>query len=86
MTTCLLCSSEAVSDGLCVADGARLSVARWVLKGASKDWIRRTIGGTIELIHASAEIDTSANALAFSDRLGAARADRKRADDERGIQ
>lgn len=79
---CLLCSSPAVADGLCVPCGAKLSVAKWVLKGASRDWIRRTTGGTIELIHASAGIDTSAKALAFLDRLEAARAERKRAEDE----
>lgn len=27
MTTCLLCTSEAVADGLCVEDGARLWAA-----------------------------------------------------------
>lgn len=36
MTTCLLCTSEAVADGLCVEDGARLWAAQWWTVDARK--------------------------------------------------
>lgn len=77
MTTCLLCKSPAVADGLCVPDGARKYIATLVLKGTSPDKIRRRVGGTIELLHASAEIDTPAKANAFLARLDAAKAERE---------
>lgn len=92
MTTCLLCPSEAVADGLCVADGARLWAANeW---SADVDFARDTRDIVLaarfvppEHVHRARaiaeDINTPDKAVAFLSRLDAARAERKRAEDER---
>lgn len=85
MTTCLLCTSNAVADGLCVEDGARLWAANVVIADPS---IARKMYGAKVVSHgprtgewqarfdALGEIDTPAKATAFLARLDAARAER----------
>lgn len=93
MTTCLLCPSQAVTDGLCVADGARLWAAKlrlaaperatYMLDGSCSEGRTCCTHGICEGLR---ETDTPAKAEAFLARLDATSAERKRADDERGIQ
>lgn len=87
MTACLLCPSQAVADGLCVADGARLWAAkRWLAqpisalalvgaKAIRPDWQAR--------FDALGELYGHVKAQAFIERLDVARTERKRAEDER---
>lgn len=86
MTTCLLCPSQAVADGLCVADGARL----WAAKLWESDPLLALAGAldrrpwqNEERRRALRELDTQEEATVFLARLDAARAERKRAEDER---
>lgn len=91
MTICLLCQSQAVADGLCVADGARLWLARaWLLD--PDRWYtmlaRKREGQARPLIHperwdALDDIRGPNGAKDFIARLDAAGAERKRAEDER---
>lgn len=90
MTTCLLCPSKAVSDGLCVADGARLWAARmWcddyemALRVSSQMRLIRTLSDPSPRATAFADVPNCIAARAFLSRLDAARAERKRAEDER---
>lgn len=81
MTTCLLCPSPAVSDGLWVADGARLWAARMqqlLIECAS-------LSGELQQERAKAlrEMAPTGAPDAFLSRFDAARAEQKRAENER---
>jgi hypothetical protein len=80
MTPCLLCSSPAVADGLCVDDGARLWAAERRIDGATEHpckvptfdlWRARNL--------ALFELPTPEAARAFLDKLEAARKARRAA-------
>jgi hypothetical protein len=82
VTTCLLCPSPVVADGLCVPCSARLwmsklwtcapQTATWFL-ASSKHTVRANPSHAWERVKASHEIGTPQAARAFLDKLEAAR-------------
>lgn len=87
---CLLCPSPAVADGLCVADGARLWAARlWcddydmAVRVANNMRLLRTIRDNSPRAMAFSHVPDCITARAFLARLDAARAERRRAEDEK---
>lgn len=81
MTPCLLCPSKAVSDGLCVTDGARLWVARQWQSMPAPAYGTAKWHKTHELTNPSPrsvawrDIDTPDKASAFLARIEAANCD-----------